>query len=145
MTLDRSFVALNRAATARMRDLVARLTDDDYIHPVGEHWTVAVALAHIAFWERRVQAVLDATEQAGKFSAPTIDVVVNDISLPLWLAIPPREAARIAIASAETLDQRLESFSPELLEQVAEYNIRYVERGRHRGEHMDEIDQALKA
>jgi uncharacterized damage-inducible protein DinB len=49
MTLDRSFVERNRASTQRIRALVARLSDEDLQHPVGEYWTVAIALAHLAF------------------------------------------------------------------------------------------------
>jgi len=145
MTLDRSFVEQNRAQTTRMRDLAERLSDDDLKHPVGEHWTVAVALVHIAFWDRRVLAVLDITEKERRVSAPPIDIVVNDISLPLWLAIPPRQAARIAVGVAEELDRRLESFPPELLEQVAAFNQRFVMRSLHRAEHLDEVERALKA
>lgn len=145
MTLDRAFVERNRSSTQRIRDLAASLSDEELKHPVGEHWTVAVALVHLAFWDRRVLWFLDTTERQGKIPELNLDIVVNDISLPLWLAIPPREAARIAIATAEKLDERLESFSPELLEQLAAFNIRYVERSRHRGEHLDEVDRALKA
>jgi hypothetical protein len=145
MTVDRSFVERNRAQTARIRNLVARLSDADLKRPVGEHWTVGVALAHLAFWDGRVLAVLDASEREGKVIAPNIDVMVNDISLPLWSAIPPREAARIALETAEKLDQRLESLSPDLLEQIAAFNKRFVERALHRGEHLDEVEQALKA
>src|SRR5215213_5513509 len=91
MALDRSFVEHNRAQTERIRSLAARLSDDDFKRPVGEHWTVAVALAHLAFWDRRVMAVLDASERAGQFEAFDLDVVVNDISLPLWQVIQPHE------------------------------------------------------
>ncbi len=49
MSVDRSFVELNRAATNRMRALAARLTDEEMQHPVGEHWTVAIVFAHLAF------------------------------------------------------------------------------------------------
>lgn len=143
MTLDRSFVERNRAETTRMRNLVARLSDDDLKRPVGEHWTVGVALAHLAFWDGRALEVLDTSEREGKVTAPQVDIVVNDISLPLWSAIPPREAARIAIATAENLDQRLESFPPDLLEQIAAYNMRYVLRALHRSEHLDEVERAL--
>ena len=54
MTLDQSFIERNRASTNRMRTLVARLSDQELQHPVGEHWTVAITLAHLAFWDRRV-------------------------------------------------------------------------------------------
>ncbi|MEZ4667224.1 MAG: maleylpyruvate isomerase N-terminal domain-containing protein [Anaerolineae bacterium] len=104
VTPDRSFAEKNRSQTDRIRNLAAQLTDDEFRHPVGEHWTVGVALAHLAFWDGRVLAVLDASERSGAVSAPSIDVVVNDISLPLWSAIPPREAARIAVEAAEKLD-----------------------------------------
>ena len=144
MTLDRSFIALNRASTERIRTLAARLSDEEMQHPVGEHWTVAIALAHLAFWDRRVMNILDCTERDGKLVTPEIDIVVNDLSLPLWAAIPPREAARIAIEASEALDKRLENFPPANLEEIYTYNKRWVLRALHRGEHLDEIEAALK-
>jgi len=144
MTLDRSFVERNRASTDRIRALVARLTDEEMQHPVGEHWTVAIVLAHLAFWDRRVMYVLDMTERDGKVFIPEIDIFVNDLSLPLWAAIPPREAARIAIETAEVLDKRLEDFAPDLLEEIYATSQRWVVRAMHRGEHLDEAEAALR-
>ena len=143
MTLDRSFIEHNRASTDRIRALAASLTDEQMQHPVGEHWTVGIALAHLAWWDRRVMYVLEMTERNGELFIPEIDIVVNDLSLPLWAAIPPRAAARIAIESAETLDRRLESYPPALLEAIYAYNKRWVVRALHRGEHLDEVDAAL--
>lgn len=143
MTLDRSFIEHNRASTDRIRALVASLTDEQMQHPVGEHWTVGIALAHLAWWDRRVMYVLEMTERNGELFIPEIDIVVNDLSLPLWAAVPPRAAARIAIESAETLDRRLESYPPALLEAIYAYNKRWVVRALHRGEHLDEVDAAL--
>jgi len=144
MTIDRSFVERNRASTGRIRALAARLTDQEMQHRVGEHWTVAIALAHLAFWDRRVLYCLEKTEQDGKLFAPEMDIFVNDLSLPLWAAIPPRVAANIAIETAETLDKRLENFPPALLEEIYNYNKRWVVRALHRGEHLDDVDAALK-
>ncbi len=144
MTMDRSFVELNRASTKRIRDLAARLSDEELQHPVGEHWTVAIVFAHLAFWDRRALYVLDMTERDGKLSTPQLDIFVNDLSLPLWAAIPPRAAAHIALEAAETLDKRLEAYSPALLEEVFNYNKRWVVRALHRGEHLDEAEAALK-
>jgi hypothetical protein len=143
MTLDRSFIERNRASTERIRLMARRLSDEEMQHPVGEDWTVAIVFAHLAFWDRRVMYVLDVTEQDGKLFIPEIDIFVNDISLPLWAAIPPRLAARIAIATAETLDKRLETTSPALLEEIFTYNKRWVDRFLHRGEHLDEAEAAL--
>lgn len=144
MPLDRSFIERNRASTDRIRDLAARLSDVEMQRPVGEHWTVAIALAHLAFWDRRVMYVLDTTERTGALFIPEIDVFVNDLSLPLWAAIPPREAARIAIETAAQLDRRLEDFPPAMLAEIYAYNQRWVVRALHRGEHLDEVDAALQ-
>lgn len=144
MALDRSFVERNRASTTRIRELAGRLTDEQMQHPVGQHWTVAIALAHLAFWDRRIMCVLDQTEHDGKLFIPEIDIFVNDLSLPLWAAIPPRAAAKIAIETAEAVDKRLEAFPPVLLEEIYAYNQRWVVRALHRGEHLDEVDAALK-
>jgi len=143
MPLDRSFVELNRAATERMRALAARLTDEEMQHPVGPHWTVAIVFAHLAFLDRRALWVLDATQRECRVVNPDWNIFVNDVSLPLWAAIPPRAAARIALETAEALDRRLESYPPDLLELIhAEYK-RYVFRAYHRGEHLAEAEAAL--
>ena len=105
---------------------------------------MAIALAHLAFWDRRVLRILDMTEHAGKWFAPEIDILVNDLSLPLWAAIPPRQAARLAIESADALDKRLEDFPPALLAGINAYNARWVVRALHRNEHLDDVDAALK-
>ena len=144
MTLDRTFMELNRASTERIRALAARLTDEEMQTKVGEHWTVGIVFAHLAWWDRRVMYVLDMTEKDGRLFIPEIDIFVNDLSLPLWAAIPPRAAAQIAIETSETLDKRLEDYSPELLEEIYNYNERWVIRALHRGEHLDEADAALK-
>ena len=144
MTLDPSYIEQNRASTERIRALAARLTDDEMQTKVGEHWTVAIALAHLAWWDRRVMYVLDMTARDGKLFIPEIDIFVNDLSLPLWAVIPPRDAARICIETSERLDKQLEEYSPELLEEIFNHNKRWVVRALHRNEHLDEVDAALK-
>jgi len=143
MTLDRTYIERNRASTERIRLMARRLSDEEMRQPVGEHWTVAIVFAHLAFWDRRVMYVLDMTERDDKLFISEIDIFVNDLSLPLWAAIPPRAAARIAIETAETLDKRLETFPPALLKEIYTYNKRWIERALHRGEHLDEADAAL--
>jgi hypothetical protein len=143
--MDRSFIELNRASQERMRTLAGRLTDEELQTRVGQHWTVGIVYAHIAWWDRRVMYVLDMTEKDNKLFIPEIDIFVNDLSLPLWAAVPPREAVRIAMESAETVDKRLEEYSPTLLEEIYNYNKRWVIRALHRNEHLNEADAALKS
>jgi len=145
MTADRSFVELNRGATERMRTLATRLTDAELRTPVGEHWTVAIVFAHLAFLDLRALWVLDATEREGRVINPDYDIFVNDLALPFWAAMPVRQAADFAIETAERLDRRLESYPPDLLELIRTERKRYVFRAFHRNEHLDEAEAALKA
>ena len=144
MPLDASSKDQNRLSCERIRALAARLTDQEMQTRVGEHWTVGIVFAHLAWWDRRVMYVLDMTEKNGKLFIPEIDIFVNDLSLPLWAAVPPREAARIAIETCETLDKRLEEYNTALLEEIFNYNKRWVIRALHRNEHLNEADEALK-
>jgi len=144
MTIDKSYIEQNRASTERIRKLVAKLSDKELQHPVGEHWTVAITLAHLAFWDQRVIYNLDRAEQNGKLVPLEIDTAANDIALSFWAVIPPREAARLAIETSEALDKRLEEFPPKLLEEIYNYNKRWVVRALHRNDHLNEVDTALK-
>lgn len=143
MSLDRTFIERNRASTDHIRHLIEHLSQEDMKHPVGEHWTVAITLAHLAFWDRRVMLVLDRTEQDKQLFIPEIDLIVNEIALPFWEAISPGEAVRLALETAEALDKRLEEFPPELLEELYDFNQRYVLRTLHREEHLAEVEAAL--
>jgi len=143
MPLDPSYKDLNRASRERIRTL-AQLSDEELQTRVGEHWTISIVFAHLAWWDRRVMYVLDMTEKDGKLFIPEIDIFVNDLSLPLWAAVPPKEAARICIESAEMVDKRIEEYDPNLLEEIFSYNKRWVIRALHRNEHLDEAEAALK-
>ena len=142
--LDKSYIELNRASRERMRTLADNLTDEQMQTKVGEHWSVSIVYAHIAWWDRRVMYVLDMTEKEGKLFIPEIDIFVNDLSLPLWAVVPAREAVRIAMENAEALDKRLEEYPTALLEELFKYNKRWVVRALHRNEHLDEAVVALK-
>lgn len=143
MTIDQSFIEQNRTSTHRIRTLIAMLDDNELQKPVGQHWTIAITLAHLAFWDRRVIYLLNMTEREGKLVASEIDVVVNDISLPFLAAIPPRKAALLSLENAEELDARLESYPLQLLEEIYVYYQRWVLRFLHRNEHLDEIEAVL--
>jgi hypothetical protein len=140
MSSELSFRKQNGTSTERMRALAAQLTDAQLQQPVGEHWTVAIALAHLAFWDRRVLDIIERSERAGSLIAPTIDVAANDLSLPLWAAVPPRAAAQLAVDAAAALDARLKACPPDLLAG----NERWINRGLHRNGHLDEIEAALR-
>jgi hypothetical protein len=51
---------------------------------------------------------------------------------------------RLAMENAEELDRRLEEYPSALLEEIYNYNKRWVIRALHRNEHLDEAEAALK-
>jgi hypothetical protein len=73
-----------------------------------------------------------------------VDTVVNDLSLPIWETVPAKEAVRLAIETAEALDNQLENFPKDLLEEMYEHNKRLVVRALHRNEHLEEVEEALR-
>ena len=72
-------------------------------------------------------------------------LAVNDARLPLWRAMPLREALRRAILTAETLDRVIRDLPADVAEAVATERARSLDRSLHRAEHLDEVDQALEA
>ena len=48
--MDRGYIERNEASRARLRALLDRLSDEDLGRKVGD-WTVAMSLAHLAFWD----------------------------------------------------------------------------------------------
>jgi len=142
--LDPNYNQLNRESTNRIKNLAANLNDEQMQTRVGEHWTVAIAFVHLAFWDRRVLATLEETAKNGKLSVVEVETVVNDLSLPLWAVVPAKEAIKLAIESAQELDSQLEKFPKDLLEEMYEHNKRLVVRALHRNEHLDEVEEALR-
>ena len=145
MPVDPEVHAANRAATDRIRQLAASIPDDRLATRVGEHWTPGVVFAHLAFWDRRVLLTLEASQAAGRVVVVDVDIAANDISLPLWLAVPPRDAMRLAVDTAADLDERLATTDPGLLDELHAEVPRWVRRHLHRDEHLDELEAALGA
>jgi hypothetical protein len=144
MAVERDFIELNRKATERIRQMGA-LSEAQMARRVGEHWTVAMALAHLGFWERRVIFVLEGTRREGKVWALELDGALNDLLLPFWAALPGQGAARLALEMAEEADRQLAELPEALLERVFAYNPRWVKRYLHRNTHLDEVEAALNS
>ena len=142
--MDSSYNERNRAQSERLRSL-RRLSDDDLHRPVGEHWTVAVALAHIQYWDGRAVGALEAWRRHGLLLTLWIDseAVVNDLRLPAWRELAPREVLEQAIKTAEVLDRIVADLTTVEAEAVAAQRYRVLDRSLHRSEHIDEVDRAL--
>ena len=147
MSEDREYIEQNTLQRERLRALVDRLDEDELRIPVNEYWTVAAVFGHIAFWDARVLSLADKLDRGEPFSpsdAEPEDVDwINDASRPLIHAIPPLEAARLALQIAEETDARVATLPVDRLYPRDPESPLYALRASHRGEHLDEVEAAL--
>ena len=142
--MERPFVAENAKELERLRLLVDRLTDEELILPIGNGWTIAVALAHLAFWDQLALFLMRKWKKDGVEPSLVDFDVINDALLTLWLAISPRKAAHLAISSAEAIDHELEEASAELINDIFSLGENFrLYRSIHRKQHLDEIEEFL--
>src|SRR5438874_638897 len=145
MPVDRSFVERNKAELARLRTLVAKLSDADMAKSLGDGWTVGAALAHLAFWDQRAAVLIERWEKEGVKSDPYNSEVINRASLPHWLALPPSAVKDLVVKAAEAADKKLEGTKQEILDWVDKQEdppLRVI-RGLHRAEHIEQIERTL--
>jgi hypothetical protein len=142
--MDRSYVQANRGSLDRLRSFVDGATDDDLRTPMPADWTVGAVLGHLAFWDQRVNVVLDMVEQGIKpppYDEGSVDWI-NDTAKRFLLALEPRAIAQLAVEIATQTDERVAALPDELLEETT--RLWFTEqRWRDRTEHLDEIEQAL--
>ena len=139
-------VAANEAERVRLVALTGRLTDADLVRTLGGEWTVATALAHLAFWDHRSTLLLEHWEQGNvvRDDPAWYDDVNNRALLPQWQAIPSREAVRLALEAAEAVNRKVASLAPEIADAiVARDEAWLLRRHNHRREHLDQIERAL--
>lgn len=147
MSVDRSFVSDNDRERARLRNLVARVSDADLARPLPAGWTVAAVLGHLAFWDQRIVVLLDAW-QKGVTPPPHHEADtdwINDAGKPFLLAMPPRQLAALAVDVAEAVDRKVAAVPDEIVTRnAAAGSPLNLKRAEHRKEHLDEIEAALK-
>ena len=142
--MDRPFVKENAKELERMRSIVHRLTDQELNFPLGNGWTIAVAFAHLSFWDQRSLLLMRKWKKSGIEPSPIDIDITNDSLLSLWLAIPPREAANLAISSAEAIDCELEEAPSDLIAAIENLGENFrLYRSIHRKLHLDEIEESL--
>lgn len=142
--MERPFVAENARERDRLRGFFNRISDKELSLPMGEGWTIAAALAHLAFWDQRALVLIKKWKINGVASSPIDDDVANDSILPLCLAIPPRVAARLAVTAAEAIDHELEMADKDLIGDIWQLGERFrLYRSDHRKLHLDQIESLL--
>jgi hypothetical protein len=143
--MDRPFVAENAKERQRLISLVTRLTDEELRLPLDNGWTIAVALAHLAFWDQRSLFLIRKWKKSGVELSPIDIDLTNDSLLSLWLALPPRAAADLAVSSAEAIDRELQEAASDLISAIDGLGEKFrLYRSIHRKMHLDQIEEILK-
>ena len=134
----------NRAERLRLVALGETLSGSDLRRTVRGQWTVGALFAHLAYWDRRSLATIEDWERSGEVRLATVDLdAINDAMLPEWLAMPPRDAVREAVAAAGAVDRKVERLALPLVEAAMKARPRILARAIHRREHLDEIEGVL--
>jgi len=145
---DQSYVAENTRERGRMRGVAEGLSEADLRLPVNEHWTVAAVFGHIAFWDARILVLADKLERGEPFiesdTEPEDVDWINDASRPLIHAVPPAELIRLSLEIAEATDIRVAELPPDRMFPEDPESPIYRVRAAHRGEHLDEVEAALR-
>jgi hypothetical protein len=147
--MDRPYIEENTRQLERMRALVRGLDGDQLTLPVNDYWTIAGVLGHIGFWDARVIALADKLERVGAFTPdddePEDVDWINDSTRPFIHAVEPRSAAELALRLAEDADRRVAVLPEDKMWPVDPASPINAFRSIHRGEHLDEIEAALRS
>ena len=136
----------NRVQTERLRQLIARLSPEMLAVRLPRGWSVAVALAHIAFWDRQRLCLMRRWAAGEDRNGGYDGELFNEVLHPFLELIPPDRAASLALRAAEEVDRFLLEVPDEVVEMaLARPDRPNLDRGSHREYHLDRIEQALAA
>jgi uncharacterized damage-inducible protein DinB len=144
---DRPYIQVNDRERERLRELINRLDDDALAAPANGYWTVAGVLGHLAYWDARVLVFADKIDRGEPWVAADAEPEgdwLNDSTRPIIHAIAPRAAAELALRIAEETDARVAELPTNRMAPLDPDSPIYPVRGDHRGEHLDELERALR-
>jgi hypothetical protein len=119
------------------------LSDAELAREMGDGWTIAATLAHLAFWDQRALVLVKRWQKRGIDASPIDIDGVNEAMLPLLRALPPRAAANLALSAAEAIDRALEATDAELIAAIQAMGKYRLRRWEHRREHIEQIEKVV--
>jgi DinB family protein len=129
----------------RLEKLITRLSDHELRQDLGDGWTVAAILAHLAYYDRRAVVLIERWRQHGVSPSHNDPHEVNDAMKEQWLALEPRVAADLAVRAARDADAAISRLSEELARDMeAKQAGVSLQRAEHRAEHLDQIEASLR-
>jgi hypothetical protein len=143
-TID-EIITDNSRENAHLRKLVEYLSEEGLRLPLEAGWTVSAVLAHLAFWDQRAVTLIGKWKEEGVGPSPIDTDVVNEATRSLCLAIPPRQAAELAVALADEVDKAIAGLVPEMVEAIRTKGTTVkLRRADHRRAHLGEIEKAVE-
>jgi hypothetical protein len=148
--MEKTWIAKNKEWREKLQKFVSKVTDKELQLVIyKEGWTVAIALGHLAFWDERRLALIKSWEKNGVEPSDIVGInlnTINDALVAIFLAMPPRKVAELAVNAAEKIDKEIASLPDDLLQKIQALGDRHaLDRGHHRQVHLDEIEVFLKA
>jgi len=147
VTDARWYIGVNDRERARLRAFIDRLDDAALAAPANESWTVAGVLGHLAYWDGRVLVLagkIDRGEPWVPSDAEPEGDWLTDSTRAIIHAIAPRAAAELAVRIAEETDACVAALPLDRMAPRDPDSPVYPARGEHRGEHLDELERALR-
>jgi uncharacterized damage-inducible protein DinB len=147
VTDDRPYIQENDRERERLREFINSADDDALAAPANEYWTVAAVLGHMAYWDIRVLVLAEKIDRGEPWVAGDAEPEgdwLNDSTRPLIHAIAPRAAAELALRIAEETDARVAELPLDRMYPLDPESPISAARSEHRGEHLDELEQALR-
>ena len=141
--MESSYVERNRVSQERLRALVQRLGDDELTRELPDGWTVADALGHLAFYDRRAAILLRRFGQEGVLASPYDYDTLNEVLLHFTRAMPPRAVAAEALAAAEAADEAAAHTPEALVSEIRGMGQVKLDRAEHRENHLADIEALL--
>ena len=144
MPVSAAVAESNRTQTERLRALAPRLTPEALAVRLPNGWTVAMALGHIAFWDRQRLCLMRRWAKGDWCPGGYDGELFNEVLEPFLASIPAQQALPLAVEAAEAVDALLLEVPDELVAAaLARPDRPNLDRGSHREYHLDQIERAL--
>jgi hypothetical protein len=136
----------NNMERGRLIHLLAGLTEENLRKELPNGWTVADALAHLAFWDSFAVVMLHEWTKSGFKPTNEPYNAINQVVDAMARMIPVSNLLQWVRDSAEAADHAAEGTSPELAAEIrAGERSNFLSWYLHRRHHLDQIEELLRA
>jgi hypothetical protein len=132
----------NQQQTGRLEALVA--SGPDYAADLGGGWTIAVAFAHLVFWDSRQAELLREWSPGKSLPSSETDDQLNTVLEPFWQRLSGEVTGPLAIEASREFDSLLATIPDSLIDALIDLGETVlVSRAGHRREHLDQIEKVM--